>query len=224
MLLLAHPLAALLDQRSHDGRQANRALAYCPRLGGRGETGFQKVPTVRPLRSVGHAHCPVVQLAERLTLDQEVGGSSPPRTATNQQFRKWIGQRAGAGTRAEGLSGGLKDSARRPFQGPIQPPSLTRPSLRKRGLGDIHHLLLTLQMAPASQGPSGSPASRPALSHQGVDHLRVAFLVERFDPDGFNIRANTTDEVCLGAQETGVFRRRDGDRRPSHSVSTHPLK
>ena len=52
-----------------------------PAWRGRGETGFQKVPTVRPLRSVGHAHCPVVQLAERLTLDQEVGGSSPPRTA-----------------------------------------------------------------------------------------------------------------------------------------------
>ena len=49
---------------------------------GRWETSLQKVSTVRPLRSVTQTQCPVVQLAERLTLDQEVGGSSPPRTAT----------------------------------------------------------------------------------------------------------------------------------------------
>src|SRR5207248_3461285 len=63
VLLLAHALAALLDQRSHGRRQGSGARKRAPRP-----------PVLRwGLRQLWR----VVQQAERLTLDQVVAGSSP---------------------------------------------------------------------------------------------------------------------------------------------------
>ena len=73
VLLLAHALAALLDQRSHGcahGSGAFRAVEIA-----RASTVTAPLGTWR-----------VVQLAERLTLDQEVPGSSPGPPARNFNY------------------------------------------------------------------------------------------------------------------------------------------
>ena len=70
-----------------------------------------------------------------------------------------------------GLSGGLKDSARRPFQGPIRPPIVNSRLSEEEEEGDICQALLTRQVAPVGEGLNNYTKPHPTnLTHPPDKH------------------------------------------------------
>lgn len=102
VLLLTHPLTTFLDERSHEDDDctvverpgANRpeprgGTSRCMRTRGLGSTLLGCHRSLRPVRA---DDWPVVQLAERLALDQEVAGSKPARPAPPPpRYARWRG-------------------------------------------------------------------------------------------------------------------------------------
>jgi len=82
-----------------------------------------------------------------------------------------------------GLSGGLKDSARRPFQGPIRPPHRQLEAVW--GRGGRRHLPGTIDPAgsPSRRGPSGSPSGRPYALHTSLHRMQTTTRTQAYPTD-----------------------------------------
>ena len=204
VLLLAHALATLLDERSH----------------GRGQGSGTGERAARPaaLRWACHVLWRVVQQAERLTLDQEVAGSSPaPPARSMPASGRALARRAGVGP--------MRSCSRRAFsatrgcEGRWSEPQRDTPPTRRPGPPPPSHrapLPPARTAGSASSDGSGRAIGRTTSSRAVLDATREA-----------RARARVPDRPVSGARNARASRQRGGAHpraSPARPSARHPRR